>query len=411
MNILYIEHYAGSPSYGMEFRPYYLAKEWVKQGHTVTIIAASFSHMRQNNPDIRRDFQEEMVDGIKYVWFKTPSYKGSLARIWNILTFVTKLWCNVNKIAKLYTPNVVIASSTYPIDNIPANRIAKAAKAKYIYEIHDLWPLSPMLIGGYSKYHPFIMTMQWGENYAYKHVDKVVSLLWNSEKHCKEHGLPEGKFVCVPNGYDPNEWSDEARIKPLPQEHAVFFNNIPENKIIVGCAGSFVASCSMDVFVEVANVLKNDDCFIFVLIGKGPEEQKLRKRAEELSLVNLFFLPAVPKKSVPSLISHFDIAYMGGVHSILHSYGTSINKVTDYMLSSKPIVDSHDEPGSVVERTNCGIRVEAENPRLAADAILKIASLSEEERKEMGDRGRKYVETNLKWSVLAEKFIKKMEVE
>jgi hypothetical protein len=30
MNIVYIEHYAGTPALGMEFRPYYLAREWVR---------------------------------------------------------------------------------------------------------------------------------------------------------------------------------------------------------------------------------------------------------------------------------------------------------------------------------------------------------------------------------------------
>ena len=35
MNILLINHYAGSPELGMEFRPYYMAKEWVKAGHQV----------------------------------------------------------------------------------------------------------------------------------------------------------------------------------------------------------------------------------------------------------------------------------------------------------------------------------------------------------------------------------------
>ena len=31
MNILYLNHYAGSPALGMEYRPYYLAREcsWV----------------------------------------------------------------------------------------------------------------------------------------------------------------------------------------------------------------------------------------------------------------------------------------------------------------------------------------------------------------------------------------------
>ena len=45
MNIVYIEHYAGTPSLGMEFRPYYLAREWVRAGHRVQILAASYSHV------------------------------------------------------------------------------------------------------------------------------------------------------------------------------------------------------------------------------------------------------------------------------------------------------------------------------------------------------------------------------
>ena len=43
MNILYIDHYAGSKNMGMEFRPYYLGKKWLEMGHNVTIVASSFS--------------------------------------------------------------------------------------------------------------------------------------------------------------------------------------------------------------------------------------------------------------------------------------------------------------------------------------------------------------------------------
>lgn len=46
MNILLINHYAGSPALGMEYRPYYLAREWVRAGHRVQILAADFSHVR-----------------------------------------------------------------------------------------------------------------------------------------------------------------------------------------------------------------------------------------------------------------------------------------------------------------------------------------------------------------------------
>ena len=43
---------------GMEFRPYYFAREWVKMGHDVTMIAGDYSHLRSKNPDVLKDFQE-----------------------------------------------------------------------------------------------------------------------------------------------------------------------------------------------------------------------------------------------------------------------------------------------------------------------------------------------------------------
>jgi glycosyltransferase involved in cell wall biosynthesis len=388
----------------MEYRPFYLSREWVKQGHKVTIIGASYGHLRQHQPLVEKDFQEENVDGIKYVWFKTPEYGGAGARIRNIMSFVWKLMKYKKKIARLYQPDIVIASSTYTIDNIPAHKIAKAVKAKYIYELHDIWPLSPMLIGGYSKYHPFILVMQWGENYAYKHVDKVISLLWNAEEHCKEHGLTEGKFICVPNGYNPQEWTDGAFNQDIPIEHSNCFTKL-KDKVIVGFSGSFSPSGALMTLIDTAAELKNDTRIHFVLVGNGSEEESLRNRVYELDLKNVTFLPAVPKKLVPSIITNFDIGYMGGFHSVLHKYGTSYNKMTDYMLSGLPILQAIDEPGSIVVKTGCGIQVDAENPINNAKAILKMVDMPLEERQKMGELGRFYAMQNLTWKKLSEDFI------
>ena len=54
MNIAYLNHYAGSPALGMEYRPYYLAREWVRQGHRVQMLAADFSHVRARQPELAR---------------------------------------------------------------------------------------------------------------------------------------------------------------------------------------------------------------------------------------------------------------------------------------------------------------------------------------------------------------------
>ena len=51
MKLLLINHYAGSPKHGMEFRPFYLAREWVRTGHQALILGASYSHVRTTQPE------------------------------------------------------------------------------------------------------------------------------------------------------------------------------------------------------------------------------------------------------------------------------------------------------------------------------------------------------------------------
>ena len=407
MNILLIDHYVGGGSYGMEYRPYYLGREWVKQGHSVTFVGGSFSHLRLQQPNVTNDFDEENISGIKYIWLKLPAYNSNRSRICNMIQFVWKLKKYAKQIATIVCPDIVIASSTYPLDIYPARTIAELASAILCYEVHYLCPLCPMIIGGYSRWHPFIVVMQMAENYAYKYSHKVVSLLWNAKEHMVEHGMKINKFVCIPNGYCAEEWSG-INIE-LPQEHSSLFEKLKnEKKIIVGFSGGFAPSGSLDTLINAAIILRDCRQIAFVLVGKGISEEKLRAEVNDHMLENVFFLSPVSKDLVPSVISNFDIAYMGGIHSKLHYYGTSYNKLTDYMLASKPIILSIDEPNNLAERVGCGFRVEAENAAAVAKVILELIAMSERDREEMGKRGSVYARQNLEYGFLAEKFLEKV---
>jgi hypothetical protein len=68
----------------------------------------------------------------------------------SMVSFIWSLWWDAKVIATCFKPDVVIASSTYPMDIWPAERIAKLAGAQLVYEVHDLWPLSLMELGGMS---------------------------------------------------------------------------------------------------------------------------------------------------------------------------------------------------------------------------------------------------------------------
>jgi hypothetical protein len=101
MNILYLNHYAGTPFLGMEFRPYYLAREWVRLGHTVQMLAAGFSHVRARQPDVGQAPKDEAIDGIAYRWYPAPPYQGNgLDRVKNIAAALAQLQPRAGRIAQ-----------------------------------------------------------------------------------------------------------------------------------------------------------------------------------------------------------------------------------------------------------------------------------------------------------------------
>jgi glycosyltransferase involved in cell wall biosynthesis len=384
----------------MEYRPYYLSREWVKSGHGVTIVAATQSHIRTHNPDYKKKVTEEHIDGIKYAWIRTRKYTGNgIGRVLNMLDYIKGVYNMMPQLIK-ENPDVVIASSTYPLDNYPAYKIAKKLNAKYVYEVHDLWPLSPMELGGYSKCHPFIVIMQLAENFAYKHVDKVVSILPCAEQHMKEHGLAAGKFVYIPNGISQEEKNNS---ESLDEKTKILF---PTGKFIVGYTGTFGLANSLETMLFVASILQKDyPGILFVFIGKGPEKENLMELREKLNLANLIIIDAVPKEQIQQVIACFDMCIITWNKQPLYRFGISPNKIFDYMYAGKPIIQAIEAGNDMVADANCGITVEPENPQAIADGILKLYTMSRKEREKLGNNGKQYVLANHAYHILAKQFL------
>ena len=405
MNILYIEHYAGSPEMGMEFRPYYLSREWVKMGHKVTIVAGDYSHLRKNNPTITSDFQTDSIDGIEYVWLKTGTYEGNgAARAVTMGRFVGKLLIHARMIAKKYKPDIVIASSTYPLDAYPASLIAKLSKAKYIHEVHDMWPATLYEVGGMSKKHPFVIVMQIAENFAYKHCDKCVSLLPYAKDYMVEHGLKPDKFINIQNGINEDEWRDA---EPIPEEHERFFED-HKDQFIVGYFGGHALSNALDKALDVAKEFQSAEeeaKTVFVFVGDGVEKPRLIERAKSEGIKNVFFLPPVKKRAVPNLIKNFDCSFMIGLPSPLYRFGLCLNKMYDSMMAGIPIVCAFDAPDTPVKLYDCGFQCSPTKVEDVAKCIKEICNLTKDDRARMGNNGRSAVLKNFTYSKLAESFI------
>jgi len=405
VNIFLINHYAGSPSMGMEYRPYYLAKEWIRLGHEVTILVANQSHIRQVNPEQDEDIRVELIDGIRYIWVKTPAYKGNgLGRIKNMFAFIQKTLYKASYFTKEYQPDVVIASSTYPSDNYVARKIAKLAKAKYLYEVHDLWPLSPIELGGMSKYHPFISTMQHGENFAYRKADAVISMLPKTQEHMQEHGLELNKWHYIPNGVILDEWKNKKTLNPKTHTK---INNIQQKfDKTIAYTGTLGLANALDTLILSAKSLPQIG---FVIIGKGPEKETLNKLIQKENLNNVYILEAINKEEIPSLLELFDFLYIGLQYQPLFRFGISPNKLIDYMMAGKPIIQAIKAGNNVVKEVGCGIDIEPENPKAITKAINILLNKSSEELKLMGKKGQEFVLQNHDYKILAKQFIEIIE--
>ena len=405
MNILYINHYAGSPDMGMEFRPFYLSQEWSKMGHKVTIIAADYSHLRKKNPKVDRDFYIEFIEGIEYVWIKTGKYKSNgVKRALTMGRFVRTLFLHSKMIAEKWRPNVVIASSTYPLDAYPAKRIAKMAGAKYVHEVHDMWPITPIELYGMSRNHPFVKIMQCAEDYFCTHADKVVSILPCANAYFVNHGMDERKFIYVANGVKVSDWEFPEE---LPAEYVdVIKRARREKRLVLTFFGSHTKSYALDYLLKA--LAKVNQSKIFVLfVGSGTYKDYLITLAKELNIDKdaYSFLPPINKNAIPSLIQACDASYVGAIKNRMFEFGIGMNKLFDAMMGGKPLLYAVNAPNDFAKQYDCGISVQAEDVLALKMGIETLLSMDEDTRKQMGDNGHKAILENFTFPVLAKKFL------
>jgi glycosyltransferase involved in cell wall biosynthesis len=408
MNIVYIEHYAGTPSLGMEFRPYYLAREWVREGHRVQILAASYSHVRARQPDVGDQPKNQIVDGIEYRWYPTRAYQGNgLGRVRNIWEFLKQVWSDTDRVIRDMKPDVVIASSTYPMDIWVARRLARRCKAKLVFEVHDLWPLSPIELSGMSPSHPFARLCAKAESDAYRDADVVVSMLPVVHSYMASRGLDLDKLAIVPNGISPDDWAD----KPYPiggELAGTLATARAVGETVVGYAGSMGEPNALDTLLDAAALLRSDPVggkLRFVLVGDGHRRAHLEERVRKERLTNVTMLAPIPKLQVPAMLAQVDIAYIGWQRVPIYRFGIAPNKLMDYMMAGRAVLHSVEAGNDAVAEAGCGLTVVPESAAAVAEGLRTLAAQTSEARAEMGARGRAFVVANHSYRVLAQRFI------
>ena len=399
MNIWIINQYAGSPYYGMNYRSYYLAKAFVQKGHKVQLFASSFSHLFKHLPQTKGTFTDELVDGINYTWVKTPSYHNSksITRIANMLIFMFKLF--FFKTSSRPRPDIIIISSLSLFPVINAVLWSRRLKVPFIFEVRDIWPLTLVELGSVSAKHPLVKFLGWIEKLGYQKASCVVSVLPNALPHMLSKGLTKKKFVHIPNGVDLNEAQNN---QPLSRETKA---KIPRDKFIVGYVGTLGIANAMQYLLNTAKTVQEHNKIHFVIVGNGGEKSTLKDFVKKEQLDNVTFIDAINKTEVQSMLSIFDICYIGWHKKEIYRFGVSANKLFDYMYSAKPILHSISIENDIVAQAKCGISVPAEDTEAIAHAVISLSNTSPEALTSMGLNARHYVEKHHSYTNLAQQYL------
>jgi glycosyltransferase involved in cell wall biosynthesis len=263
----------------------------------------------------------------------------------------------------------------------------KLLGVRYIFDHHDVSP--ELYVSKYGKKGILYKLQVWLEKLSYWSSDAVMST--NSSYRdlaVTRGGVDPRNVFIVRNG------PDLRTFKGLPPNPALKHGKA----YLVGYLGTMSVQEGLEILLNVAVHIKGlgRRDIHFTCIGGGPGLAGLRKMAREKNLDDMVnFTGRIPDEQMLEILSTADACVNPDKPCEMNNISTMI-KVMEYMALAKPVVQFNLKEG----RFTAGeASLNAENHDCVADFAAKILWLlgHPDERRKMGEFGRKRIEEELAW--------------
>ncbi|MEM2001611.1 MAG: glycosyltransferase family 4 protein [Thermoproteota archaeon] len=237
--------------------------------------------------------------------------------------------------------------------------------------------------------------------------NKIICVTEGIKKEiARRYRVDESKLVVIPNG------ANIDLFHPLDKRECRRKLRLDEDAFYAGFVGSFAPWQGLETLVEAAKKVKEKGYFRirYVLVGDGKLEQTIKRMVREYELANeVVFTGRVPYEEVVYYINAFDVALAPFICERNAIIGLSPLKLYEYLACSRPVIASRlDGVREVIEEGRCGYLFEAGDVEGLAERIIQSYHESGL-LQEMGERGRRLVESKYTWKTIAEHIAKILE--
>ena len=364
-----------------------LARELKQMGHEVVILTAMPNYpAMQIHPDyIGKKYVVDEFENIPVhrAWIYVSKNRSIISRLMNYFSFTFSSTYYASKIKGNF--DYLMVESPPLFLGISAWWISKRKKAKMVFNVSDLWPESAEKLGVISN-KMFLKLATILEEWLYKKSYMVTGQTQGIVQNIKTR-FPNKKVHWLPNGVDESIFSFKK------QENVRQQLKLSNDDFLILYGGIIGLAQGLDVILDAAKLLPAESKITYLLLGDGPEKNRLQQRVVEENIARVKFLELVSREVVPSYVDAVDVAVIPLKKMDLF-LGAIPSKIFENLALGKPLLLSVDgEARSLfIDQGNAGLFIEPENSKMLAEKSLQMEANPEMVR-EMGNNGKAFVQT------------------
>lgn len=384
-----------------------LAKQWVKQGHKVSVLTSVPNHPKgeiMEGFEKRKAFSTDEMDGYTVARHKFYITKNSgfIKKTLSHISFAWRVYKEHKKAKHLEKPDIIMVSSPSFFCVISAWRLSRIYNVPFVFEVRDLWPGIFRELGT-IKNEKLLSIIEKLELFLYRKSGAVVTVTKGFAKDIANRGIEPTKLYVITNGVSDDEWEvatkpkTDGAVSRLQSEYQI--NNMTKVLLYIGTHGQ---SQALGQIVDAARMMMNHSDVLFLFVGEGADKERLESLAK--GMPNVQFLPSQDKEKVWAF---YNMSYACFIPlKDIPGFKTFIpSKMFEVMASATPTVAMLDgEAADILNKSQSAIVCPPEKPEVLAKELQKLIE-NPSKAEEMGQRGRHFVSQHYLHSTLAKKYV------